>query len=106
MLKQTAVYWGPPVSDGDGGETFPSPVEIKCRWEDVEGNVVDPTSNATTSNSLVYVDRDVLRGGYLYLGGMSGLSGTPVNIVGARRIEGVKKTPNFRATEHLREVTL
>ena len=75
MLRQSAVYWGPPVDDGDGSFTWPEPEEINCRWEDVEGAVKDPMTHDVFNDSTVYVDRDVEVNGYLYLGSLSDVSG-------------------------------
>jgi len=107
MLKQDAIYWGPPVPDGDGGSSYPDPVEISCRWEDVDGAVVDPRTHDTFSNATVYVDRDVEINGYLFLGALSEVSGeNPEDVIGARKIAGFQKLPTFKATEFLRTVTV
>lgn len=111
MLKQQAVYWGPPVDDGDGGFTFPQPQFIACRWEDVKGEVDDPKSHEVMTRSTVYVDRDVVVDGYLYLwepeesGALSesDLAGTiPDSLEGAKKIKGFQKMPNLKGTKFLR----
>jgi len=106
-MKQTAVYWGPPVEDGDGGWTFPDPVEISCRWDSVEGKVVDPKTHDVLNNSSVMVDRDVEVNGYLYFGALSEVTGlSPETVVGAHKIVGFQKNPDLRAREFLRTATL
>ena len=35
-LTDIAVYWGNPQDDGQGGKTFDPPVEISCRWKDIQ----------------------------------------------------------------------
>jgi hypothetical protein len=108
MRKQAAVYWGPPVDDGDGGFTYPAPVEITCRWDETKGMAKDLKTHDEVSNSTVYVDRDVEINGYLFLGSLSEVdeAAKPTAIEGARRIEGFQKIPNLKATEYLRVVTL
>ena len=107
MRKQTAVYWGPPVEDGNGGFTYPSPVEIKCRWDGVDGTVIDPRTHDELNDSTVYVDRDVEVNGYLYLGNLADVAGSdPEDVLTARKITGIQKIPNFRATEFLRIVSV
>jgi len=108
MLRQDAVYWGPPVDDGDGGFTWPDPVEISCRWETVEGAAKDVMSHEVLNNSTVYVDRDVEVNGYLYFGSLSDVEGfSPDEIEeNAHIIKGVQKLPNIRVTEFLRVVTV
>lgn len=107
MRKQTAVYWGPPVESGDGDQTYPDPVEIECRWEDVNGAVLSFPSNDVLNDSTVYSDRDLEVNGYLYLGTLSEVDGlTPDEVPLARRIKGFSKLPNLRATEYLRTATV
>jgi hypothetical protein len=108
MLKQDALYWGPPADDGDGGMEWPNPVEIKCRWENVEGAARDTMSNEVVNDSTVYVDRDVEVNGYLCFDmSLSAVTGiAPDQLDTGRRIKGFKKTPNLKATENLREVTV
>jgi hypothetical protein len=73
QCKQICVYWGSPVNDGYGGFTFPHPVEIKCRWEDMHQIVTDNKGNELTSRALVFVLQDVDEEGYLYLGTLESL---------------------------------
>lgn len=74
--KQSAVYWGNPVKDGEGGFTFDDPVEIVCRWEEMNQIVSDSKGNELTSRAVVYLLQDVDEEGYLYLGDLTGLVGT------------------------------
>ena len=107
MRKQDGVYWGPPVEDGDGGHTFPAPVQIKCRWEKAEGAVMDIISHSVDVNSVVYVDREVEVNGFLYLGDIGDVTGwNPAARTEAKRITGCKVIPNLRATESLLVATI
>ena len=56
---QTAVYWGYPHNDGQGGFTYDSPREIKCRWEDRNETFVAPNGDEAVSKSVVYVLEDL-----------------------------------------------
>jgi hypothetical protein len=106
-MQETAVYWGPPVEDGDGGHTFPAPVEISCRWDGVEGRVVDPRSHDVLDNSSVMVDRDVAIDGYLFLGELTDVgSSDPDELDGAHKIVGFQKIPDRKAREYLRIATV
>jgi len=107
MRKQNAVYWGPPVEDGDGGFTFPDPVAVACRWDAVEGVVSDERTHEELNNSIVYVDQDVQLNGYLFLGTLEEVGeDSPLDIEGARQITGFEKTPNLKATEFLRKAVV
>jgi len=104
MRKQNAVYWGPPVEDGRGGHTYPTPIAITCRWEDLQGTIDDPRTHDEMNNATVYVDEDdnILVNGYLYLGALVDvLLLDPEDVIGARKIKGITKTPNIRNTETL-----
>mgnify|MGYP000855576760 CR=1 FL=1 len=103
MLKQAAIYWGPPQDNGEGGFLWPEPVEIRCRWEKGTTKRPDERSNEEVEESTVYVDQDVEVNGYLFLGGLSEVSGQdPDQIQDAKRITDFHSIPNFRATEFLR----
>lgn len=114
MLKQKAVYWGPPVDDGNGGFDFPTPVEVNCRWENLEGTMMGGTSGIkgpthdVFDKSTVFVSQDVVVDGYLLLGdlesSMMGLD--PTDIPEAKKITGFQKVPNFKAREYLRIVNV
>jgi hypothetical protein len=102
MRRQTAVYWGPPVDDGNGGFTWPAAVEIACRWEEVKGAVKDPRTHETLSDSTIYVDRAVAINGYLWLGELADAEVDPTVMEEAKKITGYSETPNLRNTEVLR----
>jgi len=107
MLKQDGVYWGAPVDDFKGGFTYPTPVAIKCRWESNEGETVDPVSHDKTDSSIVYVDRDIVKDGYLYFGDLADvLTENPADLRAAKKITGFAKVPNLKCTEFLRTATI
>jgi hypothetical protein len=108
--KQVAVYWGIPTKDGEGGFTFAEPVEVYCRWEDMNQIVADAKGNELTSRALVYLLQDVDEEGYLYLGTLEDLYDllntessegdlpNPVTIQGAYIIKRFQKTPTLGST--------
>ena len=73
QYKQTAVYWGNPVSDGEGGFTFDNPVEILCRWEDIRQVVTDNKGNSVVSRAVIFIKQDLDEEGMIYLGTLENL---------------------------------
>ena len=111
-LRQTAVYWGDPQSDGAGGRTFGSayPVELSIRWEERQELFVDASGQETMSQAVVYLDQDIDIGGYLDLGDLDDLSSAeesdPLTVGGAYEIRNFKKLPDIKADRFLRKVWL
>lgn len=110
QLKQAAVYWGNPSSDGYGGRTFDDPVEINVRWSDRQEMFVDTQAREQVSRAVVYVATDLVIGGYLYLGTLADLSsaeeGDPLSISTAYEIRSISKTPDIGADRFARKVWL
>lgn len=111
MLKQTCVYW--PMGSSDSGsddfddQGFPilaDPIELKCRWEDVNEEFITANETKMTSKSKVYVESDADVGGVLMLGLLSDVTDL-VNVKendGADEIKRFDKIPNLKATEFVR----
>lgn len=108
FLKQTAVYWGNPQPTGIGGYTFDDPVEIVCRWSIKQKLFVDNTGRERLSAAIVYVNQDLDREGYLYLGELADLSSapTPANTDDALMIRRFDKSPDRRVTRFVRKAWL
>jgi len=111
MLVQDAVYWANPedIQEPLSIPEFDNPVDIKCRLELAEGATVDPISYESIEQSVVYVDRDVDVGGYLYFGPLKAADlGVvfPPDVEGAHRISGFRKVPDLRGKRFLRIATL
>jgi hypothetical protein len=114
--KQTAVYWGNPVNDGMGGFTFDDPVEIACRWENINEIFIAPNGDELVAKSIIYVLQDVDHEGCLYLGTLDDLLESdgesigelvPSEIEGAQIIKRFDKIPVLGSTtEFLRKVYL
>ena len=109
-LRHTAVYWGSPVSDGEGGRTFDNPVELAVRWEERHDLFMDAQGQEQQSSAVVFVAQDVVVGGYLFLGDLDDLSsaeeGDPLNVDGAYEIRQFDKIPDLKATSFLRRAWL
>ncbi len=109
-LKQTCVYWGNPVPDGEGGFTFDEPVEILCRWENINQVITDAKGAAITSRAVVFVLQDLTEEGYLYLGDLESLYDSldlessastlsnPITITNAWIIKRFQKEPTLGST--------
>jgi hypothetical protein len=106
---QTAVYWAAPTEDGYGGKTYEEPIEIMCRWEDMNQVVSDNKGSMITSRAVVYVLQDLDEEGMLYLGTLDSLYDTvfdssagalnkPQDIVGAYSIKRFDKVPVLHST--------
>ena len=112
QLKQTAIYWGDPQSDGMGGRTFGSsyPVELSVRWEQRQELFIDAAGQEKRSQAVVYVAQDVDMGGYLFLGTLDNLSSAeeadPLTVDGAHEIRGWAKVPSLKADRYLRKIWL
>ena len=110
QLKQTAVYWGNPSSDGYGGRTFDDAVEMSVRWQDRQELFVDAQGREQTSRAVVYVATDLIVGGYLYLVELADISsaeeGDPLAVATAYEIRAISKTPDIGADRFARKVWL
>lgn len=99
---QTCVYWGNPTENGEGGYTFDEPVELACRWEDIQQVVRDDRGNTITSRAVVYLLQDVDEQGMLFFGTLDDIDSdnydTPKNVDGAFYIMRFSKTPTLDPT--------
>jgi hypothetical protein len=102
MLRQKAVYWEHRGVNKNSEPMQSEPVEIRCRWEDMASIVTDQEGRETTYNSTVYVDQDVKREGYLWLGRIQNLPGPWPPPSDALRIQKFEKIPTFNAKKFLR----
>lgn len=115
MLKQTCVYWEPASADSGGSDfddygqpVVTDPVELNCRWEDINEEFVGANGTRQLSKSKVYVESDVVVGGILMLGEIDDITDES-NIKeneGAWEIKRFDKLPNLKNTEFLRTAWL
>lgn len=75
-LVQTAVYWGNPTGDGEGGNTYDAPVEVKCRWQDRKQVIMEDNGEKMLSRALAFVEQELDYNGLLYLGTLADLDST------------------------------
>lgn len=109
-LNQTAVYWGNPINDGQGGRTFDDPVEISVRWEQRQELFVDDSNKKVTSRVVLYLAQDVMVGGFMFLGTLNDISSAeeadPLTLQNALVIRNFQSVSNVKATIFLRRVWL
>lgn len=103
MLKQTAVYWPPAGYDKYGAREIGTPVEIRCRKEDVLLQFTDIRGELKISNSVFYVSQDVALGGYLWLGALADAPSNPKTHQGAYEIKQFMTVPKLNMREILRQ---
>lgn len=103
MRKQRATYWAKnPEPNEFGAVSWATPVEIKCRWEDKEGRILNEQDEVSESMSRVYVDRPMKIGDKLKLGTMAtDTPQSPAEDKQAFEIQGFEKLPNLKAKEFL-----
>ena len=120
VCVQTAVYWGNPVNDGYGNQTYDAPREIKCRWTDQPRNVFDNPreriGEILIARSEILVVEDLSIGGWLYQGNLVDLEDStnnyevpanPKDIEDAYQIVSFDKIPLFRSkTKFVRTIYL
>lgn len=110
QLNQTAVYWGNPVKDGQGGLTWDAPIEINCRWNDFVKTMLAANGNEFVSQAKVQVDRDVDKNGMLFLGELDDLDSSeeadPTTGENIFIIRDFQKIPNVRQTDFFRRAFL
>lgn len=101
-LRQFAVYWAPAEADETGRQGYAGPVEIKCRWEDVQQLQEEANAGDNwVSKSTVYVDRELQLQGVLWKGKLADLPtpAEPFANPGAEEIKKRSSLPDARATE-------
>lgn len=107
FFRQTAVLWTGRTSDKYGKPSFAEQMEITCRWEDKQEKFVDLAKRESLSRAVVYVDRYVLPGDYLWLGLEEDLSETdPLLIAGAHEVRATGAVPSVDANTTLRKAWL
>jgi hypothetical protein len=111
QFKQKCIYWGNPVNDGHNKFTFDAPVELSCRWEEIEQIISDKNGNELTSRAVVYVSQDLDEEGMLKLGTLeelyelegdsdssSSVVDDPKDVNGAYIIKRFQKVPALGST--------
>jgi hypothetical protein len=112
------VYWQSLGEDGYGAKIFADPLQLDCRWENINQVVTDKKGAEITSRALVFVTQDVEEEGMLYHGTLEdlydsnasdssdGAVANPMTIDGAYIIKRFQKTPSLSGDGFLRKAYL
>ena len=103
-LQESITYWAPSGVDNFGDPSFATPTPIKAKWDDRTELFIDETGRETRSRSVVYVDTDLLIGGYLFRGASS--VADPLSVDNAFMIKDFKKISDFEVATHERRAML
>lgn len=103
-LREAVTYWAPSGVDNFGDPSFATPVTIKSKWEDRTELFIDGEGREQRSKSVVYVDTDLVVGGYLFRG--SSIVSDPLSVSGAFMIKDFRKISDFEVETHERRAML
>ena len=107
MLTDDGVYWGTPMSDGEGGSTYVAPVEISVRWVDKAVKFIGPGGEELVSKSVVYTSVDCDVGGLLKHTSLASLRSKDPSIeTDVHKIKGFDKLPTLKGDQYLRTAYL
>jgi len=110
LLNQTAVYWGNPTPNGEGGYSYDAPVEISCRWELRQELIRDDVGRELRSKARIFVGQDLDDHGYLYLGDLDDLDSDeqvdPATVTAAFEIKMKEEVPDIKGARPVRVVWL
>lgn len=73
-LAETAVYWASSGKDRYNQNTYSSPVEIKCRWEQKTQVVKNSQGEEVVSEAQVFLMKNVNEQSLLLLGNLDDVS--------------------------------
>ena len=103
-LTQSATRWVA-TPDGFGGATFTLPEKIGCRWEErTEQFFSMLDKKETVSRAVVFVDRDVKVGDWLYP--VSSDATDPTILDGAYKVQRFDRVPDLRNLLAIRKAYL
>jgi len=108
VLKQKCVYWAPDAVDVFGQPTYSVAVELDCRWDDVQQQIIKNDGTMVISKAEVMLSADVAVGGVLMFGLLESIMylNEPTRNNGAFEILKFDKNPNFKCTEFVRTAYL
>lgn len=101
--KQYAVLWAASGYDNDGEETVSAGIEIDVRWVFGEVEGTDKRGTPDSLDATVVVDRVVETGSIMRLGRLSAVPSPPTDLY---RVVNYNETPDLKARNYRREVTL
>lgn len=102
-LNQYAVYWPCTGYDNQGDPTFGSPVSIRVKWEQDTRLLTNPDGSPTAVTTTVFVDRDLVEDGKLWLGKLADLPENPSSVM---LIVAFNKIGDVKAKRFTRMATL
>ena len=104
-LNQTLVLWVRGANDGYGGYTYSDPVEVDCRWSEVQERFINGAREEKISNAIVQIDQDINLGDMIYLGTLNDLdSADGPGDVQSYPVQAYKKIPNLKGSQFIRKV--
>lgn len=94
-LNQVATYWESQEPNGFGGRLTGPATPIKCRWEDKSVRYAGRLDHQEEiSKAVVFVDREMNVGDWLFLGPTS--ESDPTTLEGAHQIRKFERVPDLR----------
>lgn len=112
MRRQKCVWWDITGIDRYGNNVYAPAVELKCRWEDTNTEVVGPDGVKINSQHTVYPEVATKVGGVMKLCLLADLTNAEINSENPKRIEGAvsiktfSDKPNLKNTRRLNVANL
>lgn len=113
FLKQKLVYWRRTGTNTSGQPTYATPVEMICRWEDAQAEIITPSAplpgRTVIANSHIYTETDMVVGSWVFLGTLAdwralpGYPRLPDFNQGGREVTRAMRTPDLRARKTIYE---
>ena len=103
-LRESVTYWAPASVNNFGDPSFATPVTVKVKWEDRTELFIDGEGREQRSKSVVYVDTDLVTGGYLFRG--ASVVADPLSVTGAFMVKDFRKISDFEVETHERRAML
>ena len=100
--NQSATYWAASGVDGSGESTWATPVAISVRWEEQSEIFIDDRGEQRLGKSVVYTDRSMSRGDYIFLG--TSVAADPHDVVNSKIIQDYREIPNLGNSHSERRV--
>jgi hypothetical protein len=104
-LKQTVTYWPPAATDRFGAETYSAPILLRGRWEERNEEAATLGGDTIVSRAIVFVDRDLLVGGFLAEGDQLAVQ-DPTILPSAYEIRAWRSIPDLRNVSSERRAIL
>jgi len=103
-LKSIVTHWTT-TPDGTGGYTFGTPDStFKGHWTERNELFRDVEGNEVVANAIVFLDKDITVGDYIFLG--TSTVADPTTVVGAHQVRQFNKRPTLRVTAYERKAFL